>query len=49
VVAGNVGTLGSGMKVQILDADRTGNGGPGAGGAGAGAARGTRPRAKQPS
>ncbi len=26
VVAGNVGTLGNGMKVQVLDADRRGNG-----------------------
>jgi multidrug efflux pump subunit AcrA (membrane-fusion protein) len=29
IVAGNVGTLGTGMKVQILDADRGGNGGGG--------------------
>ena len=48
IVAGNVGTLGTGMKVQILDADRNGTGGGPARGAGGGAG-GTRPRAKQPS
>lgn len=40
IVAGNVGTLGSGMKVQILDADRNGRGGQG----GEGNRGGQRPR-----
>lgn len=42
VVAGNVGTLGNGMKVQVLDADRGGRGAGAGGAAPAGAARGPR-------
>ena len=50
IVAGNVGTLGTGMKVQILDADRTGRGGNNGGNGGGEGGKGARGvDAKKPS